>query len=309
MTETQPAPMGGNGEIRTYSRIAAALAKLQPELPVIARDQKATVVGKDKEGNRTSYSYSFTDLAGIARQVYPLLGQHGLSFTSGPTMTGQGRFVLRWMLLHESGEYIDGDYPLPGDVKSPQALGSAITYGRRYCLCSAVGVVTDDDDGAAAEHAARDQAAAPMDPERADAVNRVAAAWNAQYGSVNWAELGAEYTRWSNGKRSQDASPAELRKFAAYLSALPAQDAGSDPTEDAPPPQDGPAEDSGRRMTPKQQGMLFAGWAELGVTERQAQLQWVRDVTGVDLSSRSGITFDMAKRLLDEMTQRGVTVQ
>jgi hypothetical protein len=38
---------------------------------------------------------------------------------------------------------------------SPQAVGSAITYGRRYGLASMVGVAPDDDDGEAAQPSPR----------------------------------------------------------------------------------------------------------------------------------------------------------
>ena len=42
-------------------------------------------------------------------------------------------------------------YTLPvKDPTSAQAAGSAITYARRYSLCSVIGICPEDDDGAAA---------------------------------------------------------------------------------------------------------------------------------------------------------------
>lgn len=125
--------------------LAAALAKLQTQLPRITKSEKADT-GK--------YSYTYAGLADISAQVLPLLGAVGLAFSATPTFDHNGRYVLVCTLMHTSGETREGIYLLPTGG-SPQALGSAITYGRRYLLCAMVGVAPDeDDDGAAAEAAA-----------------------------------------------------------------------------------------------------------------------------------------------------------
>jgi hypothetical protein len=53
-------------------------------------------------------------------------------------------------LMHSSGQYIQAVYPITaGDnrgVSSAQAVGSALTYARRYSLTALVGVVSEDDD-------------------------------------------------------------------------------------------------------------------------------------------------------------------
>jgi hypothetical protein len=127
------------------SNLAAALALLQTKLPEIKKTEFAKV-----ETQKGSYSYTYANLAGISAQIMPLLGDLGLSFIAKPTFSGE-RFVLAYSLLHTSGEREDGEYPLP-TTGTPQAIGSAITYGRRYCLCAVTGVAPeDDDDGAAAE--------------------------------------------------------------------------------------------------------------------------------------------------------------
>ncbi len=126
----------------------AALADLQTQLPHIAKNNTA------KAG---SYSYNYADLAEISRQVLPLMGKLGLSFTSRPTLA-DGRMVLVYELRHLSGESIEGMYPLP-DRGTPQEVGGAITYARRYCLCAITGVApdNDDEDAVLAETAARKQ--------------------------------------------------------------------------------------------------------------------------------------------------------
>ena len=63
------------------------------------------------------------------------------------------RVVVR--LVHgPSGQWIEGALPLvlPDHGADVQRLGSAITYVRRYLLCTMLGLVAadEDDDGAAA---------------------------------------------------------------------------------------------------------------------------------------------------------------
>ena len=54
--------------------------------------------------------------------------------------------LLLWSLLHESGEEKSGEWPLGPVSQKPQSLGSAITYGRRYCFTAATNIVLEDDD-------------------------------------------------------------------------------------------------------------------------------------------------------------------
>jgi hypothetical protein len=132
--------------------LAAALAAFQAELPAIGKD-KAVLVEKKGGG---AYGYKYATLGSITSVVAPLLGKHGLSFTSKPTISANG-FVLAYTLRHAGGESDEGEYPLPDPVRTtPQMIGSAITYARRYALCAATGVAPDDeedDDGQAAQQA------------------------------------------------------------------------------------------------------------------------------------------------------------
>ena len=129
------------------SELAAALAKVQAELPRIDKSKTAKIPGKE---GRQGYEYNYADLADVSEAILPILGKHGLAFTAWPTVGDEGKFILAYSLLHESGESRDGVYPLPAGV-AVQQLGSAITYGRRYCLCAVTGAAADeDDDGAAA---------------------------------------------------------------------------------------------------------------------------------------------------------------
>jgi len=126
--------------------LAEALVALQSQLPKIEKASEARV--QTKQG---SYSYRYADLSQLTEIIMPLLARVGLAFTAKPRIAEGGAFVLEYSLIHVSGEREVGQYPLPTGG-SPQAIGSAITYGRRYCLCAATGVAPEgDDDGAAAE--------------------------------------------------------------------------------------------------------------------------------------------------------------
>ncbi|MFE4469523.1 ERF family protein [Leifsonia sp. NPDC056824] len=135
-----------------HENLAAALAAFQTELPTIKKDNQAKVETR----NGGEYKYQYADLADISPRVLPLLGKHGLSWTTKPTFTVNG-FVLAYRLKHESGESVKGEYPLPDPSTPPQQLGSAITYARRYALCAVTGVAPggDDDDAASAPAAPR----------------------------------------------------------------------------------------------------------------------------------------------------------
>lgn len=133
-------------EVQPTASLGAALATLQTRLPQIRKGETAKV-----ETAKGSYSYTYAGLAQISAQILPLLGGLGLSFIAKPTFL-EGRFVLAYSLLHVSGEREDGQYPLPTSG-TPQAIGSAITYGRRYCLCAVTGIAPEDDDDASAAEA------------------------------------------------------------------------------------------------------------------------------------------------------------
>jgi ERF superfamily len=130
----------------------AALAKVQAELPAVAKNQTGEIKGTTKDGKPYSYDYKYADLDAVSDAIIPLLGKHGLSFTAEPGSDDQDRLVLKYALLHESGEERPGQFPLwlllPPRFTA-QTVGGLITYGRRYCLCAVTGVAPGGDSDAA----------------------------------------------------------------------------------------------------------------------------------------------------------------
>lgn len=123
-----------------------ALRAFQADLPPIGKDNTATV--PTKSGG--TYKYTYADLTSITEIVFPMLTALGLAWVTMPNLV-DGKNVLRYSLRHIKGEELTGDFPLPADT-TPQTLGSAITYARRYSLCAVLGLApaNEDDDGAAA---------------------------------------------------------------------------------------------------------------------------------------------------------------
>lgn len=291
----------------SIARLAAALASFQAELPQIKKDQTARV-----NSDKGSYSYTYADLATVSLQVMPLLGKHGLSFTSWPSTTQRG-FMLRYYLLHESGEQMSGEYPLPVDVKSPQAMGSAITYARRYALCSVTGVSPDDDDDAAAAEGAKASRRAEqqeeVDSELTHARDVVRGAWATQFGEFDQAKAGELFRTWSKGGTLLTATAGQLRAFGAFIHSRPAAEAGSEPTL-LPPAEPDPAKPPAdpKKMTKLQQGKLFALFSDLGYTAAADQRSFLSQALERQIKSRSELTVDDAKVVIDILEEAAQNV-
>jgi hypothetical protein len=132
-----------SGEI---DKLAVALVAAQAEL---------TNPPKTKTVHAGVKKYSFAPLPEILDAVRPVLKKHGLAVVQ----LVRDR-ALETRVLHTSGQWIGGAYSLPGIVDS-QAMGSAITYARRYSLCAVLGIAgEDDEDGEAATAAELDEQAA-----------------------------------------------------------------------------------------------------------------------------------------------------
>jgi len=135
--------------------IYKALAEFQQEVPVILKEV-------------SGYSYKYADLPAILEIINPLLKKKGLGFTQLINGT-----KIKTTLFHvESGEVIESETDMPIDslvyeetadkkkfvlrgfegMNKAQAIGSLITYFRRYALSSMLGLVTDKDtDGTGAK--------------------------------------------------------------------------------------------------------------------------------------------------------------
>jgi len=116
-------------------------------------------VGKDSVNPHFRNKYA--SLSNIIEAVTPHLNAVGLTVVQMPTTEG-----LETLLLHESGEYISSLSTIAAkDPMNPQAVGSAITYARRYAMGAVLSLNIDEDDDANAATVAPKAAPKPAAPK------------------------------------------------------------------------------------------------------------------------------------------------
>jgi len=117
-----------------YTALAAAQSELKnPE--------------KTREADTGKYKYKYADIGDVLEAVLPVLSKHGLSLMQ-PTKIVDGAIILVTRVAHNSGEVIESEYPVCSLNGNHQAMGSAMTYARRYALTSLLGIAAvDDTDG------------------------------------------------------------------------------------------------------------------------------------------------------------------
>jgi len=125
----------------TLSEFGEALAKAQAFFPILPKTKTVKVQTHDGKG----YSYSYADLAVILETILPITSQVGLSVIQIPIISDRG-YTLVTRILHSSGEWIESELPLKQQRDGAQAMGSALTYMRRYALSAMLCLATDEDD-------------------------------------------------------------------------------------------------------------------------------------------------------------------
>lgn len=111
--------------------------------------------GAVKDSINSHFKSRYADMEAIVEGIKPAFKKYNLGFIQ--SVTGDGpNTILTTRIIHNSGEWIETYYPLTcKDWTNPQAVGSAMTYARRYGLQAATGLPSVDDDG----HAATDKPA------------------------------------------------------------------------------------------------------------------------------------------------------
>lgn len=122
------------------NHLATALAKAQASLSAAAKD-----------GKNPHFKSKYATLQSIWDAAREVLAPNGLSVAQTFRETDGARMDITTTLLHSSGQWIAGTLSMIPQQSTPQGIGSAITYGRRYALAAILGIVADeDDDGNAA---------------------------------------------------------------------------------------------------------------------------------------------------------------
>lgn len=155
MTDTEqtdaPAPLRDMESAET-GKLAEALAKAQAKLEQPPKNKTATI--KMKAGGQ--YSYKYGDLPAVIESLKKALPENGLSYAQR-TRIDSNRLILETRLMHSSGQWIAGEWPLEVS-KDPKETASSLTYGRRYSLTSLCGISAEEtDDDAERRNSGKDE--------------------------------------------------------------------------------------------------------------------------------------------------------
>jgi hypothetical protein len=120
-----------------------SIAKLAPALVAAL----AEIEGASQSGENTHLKSKYATLEDVIEATRGILATHKIGLIQIPGAIADGKLNLETMLLHESGEYIVGDFQMPVGKGDPQSVGSALTYARRYAQKAGLNIPDLDDDG------------------------------------------------------------------------------------------------------------------------------------------------------------------
>lgn len=112
------------------------------ELAVALNKAQADFMVAKKDAKNPFFKSKYATLNAVYEAVAEALLKNGLSVIQ--PIVGD---AVETTIIHTSGQFITSSCPIVcAKQNDPQAMGSAITYARRYSLASLLGVMTDEDD-------------------------------------------------------------------------------------------------------------------------------------------------------------------
>ncbi len=127
--------VSGSKRSPSLAKLAAALAKAQGD-----------IVGATKDRENPHFKSGYASLASTWEACREPLSKNELAVLQPVAVDGV-KVKITTLLVHSSGEWIEETLVMVAALNTPQGIGSAITYGRRYGLGAMVGVAPEDDDG------------------------------------------------------------------------------------------------------------------------------------------------------------------
>jgi hypothetical protein len=110
---------------------------------LIAAKAQFNPIHKNKVNPHFNFKYATLDE--ILEAIAPALLANNLLLIQ-PTLVKDNLTVLKTLLIHaESGEQLESELTIPA-IADPQKLGAAMTYYRRFSICSLLAIAPDDDD-------------------------------------------------------------------------------------------------------------------------------------------------------------------
>lgn len=123
---------------------------------------------KDKTAEAGKFAYDYADLESVWATCREALSTNGLAVFQPPAAEG-ARVVLTTLLVHgESGQWMRSELEMIAQGGNAQAIGSAISYARRYSLMGMLGLVAkdEDDDGQKSQERPAPTTRAPVEAPR-----------------------------------------------------------------------------------------------------------------------------------------------
>lgn len=176
-TEVAPLNAVANGLTEMYGPMATADSVKALLKALVSASKTFEAVEKGRTNPHLKNKYS--DLGDVLDATKDALLANGLVIIQDPISypDGEAKMVVRSRLIHEDGAMLMNEVGVPLAANAnAQAVGSAITYGRRYGLKALLGVQDADDDG---------QSAARRAPATAPAVTGKAPPTEAQLDLAN----------------------------------------------------------------------------------------------------------------------------
>lgn len=132
------------------NELAAAMSKAQ-----------ATMKPAIKDSVNPHYKSKFSDLTSVWESMREPFTSNGLTVWQDIT-TCDKTVSVTTKVVHCSGQWVEfGPLTIPLAKFDAQGVGSATSYAKRYALCAALGIVSDDDDGEAASAPIRNKQEEP----------------------------------------------------------------------------------------------------------------------------------------------------
>jgi hypothetical protein len=136
-----------------HKNLTGALLKAKTQMGKLLKDSK-----------NPHFKSSYASLAAVIDVITAPLLEAGIVLVESPVPDApDGTVAIDATLFHPaSGESITyRSSPMPVAQRTPQGIGSAITYARRYHLMTVMGLAPEDDDGNDASHGQQRRQAAP----------------------------------------------------------------------------------------------------------------------------------------------------
>lgn len=112
-----------------------------------------------KSATNPHFKSAYATLEDVMGACKGALADQGIAILQSGDEGDDAGITIVTTLLHVSGQWIEGRVRLPLEKGTAQSAGSAVSYGRRYCLAALVGLVSEeDDDGNAASAAPKKNA-------------------------------------------------------------------------------------------------------------------------------------------------------